>query len=146
MTQVTGHQLHVLLTEDNLINLKFLARGLERSGYIVHVANHGLEALEFLKKSACWKGHEHRTPLHIILMDWEMPILDGLTTAKQIRELEEQGSITRHIPIIAITANAREEQLKAALDAGMDDVLPKPFLVSEMVTKIQEWTLKDANV
>ncbi|KAJ9614402.1 hypothetical protein H2200_002538 [Cladophialophora chaetospira] len=147
--KITGltaaHQLHVLLTEDNLINQKFLARGLEKHGYIVHVANHGLEALDILKKSACWKGHKHRTPVHMILMDWEMPILDGLATAKQIRELEEQGSIIQRIPIIAITANAREEQQKAALDAGMDDVLPKPFLVSEMVTKIQEWISKDAN-
>lgn len=143
--QPAGNKLHILLTEDNLINQKFLARGLEKRGYAVHVANHGLEALEILKNSACWEGHSDRHPLHLVLMDWEMPVLDGLATSRRIRDLEGQGCITQHIPIIAITANAREEQLKAALDAGMDDVLPKPFLVSEMVEKIQEWTVKDTN-
>ena len=74
-----------------------------------------------------------------------MPVLDGLATSKRIRELEKHGSITHHTPIIGITANARSEQIQKALDAGMNDVLPKPFLVSEMVAKIHEWTTKNGS-
>jgi PAS domain S-box-containing protein len=141
--QSPGKSLHVLLTEDNLVNQKFLKRGLEMNGCTVHVANHGLEALECLKGSSCWRGVVEGVHIDVILMDWEMPILDGLATSKRIRELEFQGDIIRHIPIIAITANARSEQVQKALDAGMNDVLTKPFMVSEMVAKIREWTAKD---
>lgn len=135
--------LNVLLTEDNLVNQKFLKRGLEMNDCAVHVANNGLEALKCLKESNRWKGNDEGVHLDVILMDWEMPILDGLATSKRIRELETLGDITRHIPIIAITANARSEQIQKALDAGMDDVLTKPFLIAEMVAKIQEWTSKN---
>jgi CheY-like chemotaxis protein len=139
ITQSPQKLLNVLLTEDNLVNQKFLKRGLEMNGFTVQVANHGREALECLKGSACWKGNDEGVHFDVILMDWEMPILDGLATSKRIRELEFQGDITRHVPIIAVTANARSEQVQKALDAGMDDVT-KPFLVSEMVTKIRRWT------
>lgn len=141
--QSPGKSLHVLLTEDNLVNQKFLRRGLEMNGYTVHIANHGLEALDILKRSLCWRGVEAGVYIDVILMDWEMPILDGLATSKRIRELEAQGELIRRIPIIAITANARDEQVQQALDAGMNDVLTKPFMVTEMLAKIREWTAKD---
>lgn len=140
-TRSRQKSLNVLLTEDNLVNQKFLKRGLETNGCTVYVANHGLEALECLKGSSCWKGNDEGVQFDVILMDWEMQILDGLATSKRIRELEVDGDITLHIPIIAVTANARSEQVQKALDAGMDDVLTKPFLVSEMVAKIHRWTM-----
>jgi CheY-like chemotaxis protein len=62
-------------------------------------------------------------PLSVILLDVEMPIMDGLTCARRIRELERTQEITRHVPIIGITANARVEQIASCIEAGMDEVV-----------------------
>lgn len=72
----------------------------------------------------------------LILMDVEMPVMDGLTCARRIRELENEGYITLHVPIVAVTANARPQQVEDVLAAGMDDVLSKPFRIPELVTLI----------
>ncbi|KAK6435847.1 hypothetical protein LTR95_007970 [Oleoguttula sp. CCFEE 5521] len=71
-------------------------------------------------------------------MDQEMPVMDGLTCTRRIRELEREGKLRGHVPIIAVTANARSEQIKTALDAGMDDVVSKPFRIPELIPKIEE--------
>jgi CheY-like chemotaxis protein len=71
-------------------------------------------------------------------MDIEMPIMDGLTCSKRIRELQGSGDILRHIPIIAVSANARAEQTKLALDAGMDDFITKPFRMPELTSVISK--------
>jgi signal transduction histidine kinase/CheY-like chemotaxis protein len=116
----TSTTMHVLLVEDNLVNQKILNKQLTRAGCIVHVANHGLEALEILRQSSCW--HEPiKEPkrLDIILMDWEMPVMDGLTCSREIRKLQQAGKIVKHIEIIATTANAREEQIELALHNGI---------------------------
>lgn len=63
--------------------------------------------------------------LGVVLMDQEMPVMDGLTCTRKIRELEREGKLTGHVPIIAVTANARAEQIQTALDTGMDDVVGK---------------------
>lgn len=67
-----------------------------------------------------------------------MPIMDGLTCARTIRELEAAGTIVKHVPIIAVTANARLEQIESAIAAGMDDVVSKPFRIPELIPKIEE--------
>ena len=64
--------------------------------------------------------------------------MDELTCSKRIRSLEHEGQI-ECLPIIAITANARQEQIQTALDAGIDDVITKPFLVPELMVKIHKW-------
>jgi CheY-like chemotaxis protein len=65
-------------------------------------------------------GHEEDgLDLSVILMDLEMPVMDGLTCARKIRELQKSGQLVRHVPIIAVTANARMEQIDTALEAGM---------------------------
>ncbi|KAH0844594.1 putative histidine kinase m3ypp protein [Fonsecaea pedrosoi] len=138
----------VLLVEDNIINAQVLTKQLERGGCTVYNANHGIEALDFLPRTRAW--HDYRpiqmveTPssnldvdIDCILMDVEMPVLDGLTCTKRIRELERKGKLRRHIHIIAITANARAEQIDAAFEAGVDDILPKPFRVVELLEKIE---------
>ncbi|KAL6713834.1 hypothetical protein ACLMJK_008328 [Lecanora helva] len=135
--------LKVLIVEDNLVNQKVLGKQLRNMGCEVHVVNHGVECLERLKESTFWSGRQHDGfEISVILMDQEMPIMDGLTCTREIRKLEEQGDVTSHVPIIAVTANARSEQIHTALDAGMDDVVSKPFRIVDLIPKIEVLTEK----
>jgi CheY-like chemotaxis protein len=125
---------HILLVEDNVINQRVLAQYLIREGCVVHVANHGAEALDFLARTAYFspsslgrQPESEAVPLDIILMDLEMPFMDGLTCVRRIREMQREGTINAHIPIIAITANARKEQISKALETGMV-LCPYPLL------------------
>lgn len=68
-------------------------------------------------------------------MDWEMPVCDGIQATKLIRKIEAQQNVSASL-IIGVTANARAEQLQKARDAGMDEVVPKPFRVAELLGKI----------
>ena len=150
----------ILVVEDNLINQQITRRGLTDRGYTVDVANHGIEALEKLRKSQSiifHTGKEAETgvgssslreslnhpaiAINLVLMDIEMPVQDGLTCTRHIRELEENGEIFcasgGRIPIIAVTANARPEQVNEAKQAGCDDVLVKPYRIPELIEKMQ---------
>jgi CheY-like chemotaxis protein len=110
----------VLVVEDNLINQVVLSKQLRNLGSMVYVANHGMEALDFLRTTKHWKNNAgHGTDLEVILLDIEMPVMDGLTCARKIRELQREGEIIGHVPIIAVSANARSEQIVAAKAAGM---------------------------
>ncbi|KAI0473667.1 hypothetical protein GGR56DRAFT_544060 [Xylariaceae sp. FL0804] len=110
----------VLIVEDNLVNQKVLQRSLRNVGNSTKVANHGGEALEVLKESRFWHGKEESgDDISVILMDLEMPVMDGMTCARKIRELERDGTINSHIPIIAVTAYARPEQIEDAKAAGV---------------------------
>ncbi|KAL1865295.1 hypothetical protein VTK73DRAFT_5296 [Phialemonium thermophilum] len=80
--------------------------------------------------------------ISVILMDLEMPVMDGMTCARKIRELEKEGILSRHIPIIAVTAYARPEQIASAKAAGIDDVISKPFRIPELLPKIEELVAK----
>ncbi|KAG4420373.1 hypothetical protein IFR04_006485 [Cadophora malorum] len=130
---------HILLVEDNLINQKVLSKQLRSAGCIVHVANHGGEAIDFLAKTALWHDCKRSgigINVSIILMDLEMPIMDGLACTRRIRDLENEGKIYGHVPIIAVTANTRLEQLDTAITAGMDDIVAKPFQIPELMQKM----------
>ncbi|KAL1591205.1 hypothetical protein WHR41_00440 [Cladosporium halotolerans] len=130
-------QRRVLIVEDNLVNQRVLQKQLKNLGTEVHLANHGGEALEKLRQSTyCASGGALQ--LGVVLMDQEMPVMDGLTCTRRIRELEREGAIRCHVPIIAVTANARQGQIQTALDAGMDDVVSKPFRIPDLVPKIEE--------
>lgn len=109
----------ILLVEDNLVNQKVLSKQLQNAGCVVHVANHGQEALEFLEKSCLWSGNPGGHAVDIVLMDLEMPVMDGLTCARRIRELQSQSMLVTHVPVIAVTANARKEQIEVSIAAGM---------------------------
>jgi signal transduction histidine kinase/CheY-like chemotaxis protein/PAS domain-containing protein len=112
--------LDVLIVEDNLVNQKVLQKQLRNCGNNTHVANHGGEALDTLRNSRFWAGREaNGFHISIILMDLEMPVMDGMTCARRIRELERDGVIVQHIPIIAVTAYARPEQIESAKAAGI---------------------------
>ncbi|KAG9843877.1 histidine kinase, partial [Aureobasidium melanogenum] len=132
-----ANTLHVLIVEDNLINQKVMAQQLKKAKCEVHVANHGADALLFLEKTSFAKDcGPYATPLSIILMDLEMPVMDGLTCIRRIRDWQKQGKLTRPVPVIAVTANARNEQITMAQEAGMDDVVTKPFKISELIPKM----------
>lgn len=132
-----GHW-HVLIVEDNLVNQKILAQQIRKLGSHVDVANHGQEALDLIKETKHFKGREaDGKELSVVLMDLEMPVTDGLTCVRKIREMEGEGLIHGHLPIIAVTANARSEQIAHAVDSGMDDVMPKPFRILQIRAKIE---------
>jgi CheY-like chemotaxis protein len=106
---------------------------------VVYVANHGEEALQVLKESSVWyEPKPESKKIDIILMDWEMPVMDGLTCSREIRKLEREGKVKERIDIIATTANARDEQIRTALESGIDSVMSKPFLVKDLLTKMRE--------
>ncbi|CAI4218611.1 unnamed protein product [Parascedosporium putredinis] len=131
--------MEVLIVEDNVVNQKVLQRQLRSFHCNTFVANHGGEALERIKNSRFWKGKERDGGnISVILMDLEMPVMDGMTCTRRIRELQRDGTITAHIPIIAVTAYARPQQIESAKSAGVDDVISKPFRLPELIPKIQE--------
>ena len=105
----------ILLAEDNKVNQRLAIRLLEKLGYHTSLAENGQEALDLLQKET----------FDLILMDVQMPILNGLDATTQIR-LKEQDS-GQHIPIIALTAHALKEDRQRCLDAGMDNYLAKPI-------------------
>ncbi|KNG52233.1 putative histidine kinase HHK8p [Stemphylium lycopersici] len=203
---MTGEQamqavrLNVLIVEDNLVNQKVLRKQLEKFSWNISVAGNGQEALDWLKDSVYWQseketkeeeGSKHQ--LDIILMDIEMPIMDGLTCARLIRDYEHQGLLAtphqqysqnrRHstatrspvqsnqsqspsshkqhsstvslerskkqslrLPILAVSANARMEQVEQALASGMDDAISKPFRIPELWPKIRGLVKRVADV
>jgi len=106
----------VLLVEDNEVNLMVARRILEQMGVTVVTAINGKEALDRVKQR----------DFDCILMDVQMPVLDGMEATRQLRQWErEQGRAP--IPVIALTANAMEEERERCFTAGMDDHLAKPF-------------------
>jgi len=107
--------LHVLLAEDNRVNQVVAIRTLEKLGHSVLVANNGLEALSLLDQQA----------FDLVLMDIQMPEMDGLTATKTIREGERQSG--SRIPIIAMTAHAMKGDRERCLEGGMDGYVSKPI-------------------
>jgi CheY-like chemotaxis protein len=130
--------LYVLIVEDNLVNQRVLAMQLRNTGMQVAVANHGGEALEYLRTTKYCISDGSGKALALILMDWEMPVMDGLTCVRNIRQLQKEGVVRAHVPVIAVTANVRSEQVEVALKAGMDDVISKPFRIPELCACIQK--------
>lgn len=117
---------HVLLVEDNLINQKVAKKLLQRIGFEISCANNGREALEAIE------GKHY----DIILMDMQMPVMDGLEATRNIR-LREDGE--KHIPIIAMTANAMKGDKEKCFEAGMDDYLSKPIKPEELEKVVLKW-------
>ena len=117
---------NILLVEDNLINQKIVVLSLKNLVNNIDIANNGKEALD---KFGSIK-------YDIILMDIQMPIMDGITATKKIREVE--ASSHSHIPIIAITANALSGDKEICLAAGMNDYISKPFQIDILVSKMKD--------
>lgn len=127
--------LEVLVVEDNLVNQTVLVKQLRKRGIGVSAANDGIECLALLEGTTFRKVDGKR--LSVILMDLEMPNMDGLTCVREIRKMQAKGMISGHVPVIAVTANVRDEQVAIARRSGMDDVVSKPFRVPELIKKIE---------
>jgi CheY-like chemotaxis protein len=115
----------LLLVEDNLVNQRMAVALLEKHGHSVVVANHGKEALGAL---ACQR-------FDVVLMDVQMPEMDGIEATVAIREKERQTG--QHIPIIAMTAHAMKGDQERFLQAGMDDYIPKPVNIKRLFEVVQ---------
>ena len=116
----------VLLAEDNVINQMVAAAMLEGGGYLVDLAVDGEEALRAVQ--AC--------DYDVVLMDCQMPGMDGYQATVAIRTWEGEG---RHIPIVALTAGAMDEDRARAAAAGMDDYLAKPVKKAEVLAAVGRW-------
>jgi CheY-like chemotaxis protein len=115
---------NILMAEDNEVNQRIAKRILEKAGHSVAVVTTGLQAIGKLMEAS----------YDLVLMDVQMPVMDGLTATAQIRRLE--GAI-RDIPIIALTAHAMTGDRDTCLNAGMDDYITKPFRPEEMLATVQ---------
>ena len=115
----------ILLAEDNLVNQKVAAMMLKKLGYIADIANNGLEVLRMVEMRV----------YDLILMDMQMPEMDGVTATKIIRQSNQPQP-----RIIAVTANALEEDRQKCFDAGMNDFVTKPLLIQELNRIISEYS------
>jgi CheY-like chemotaxis protein len=121
------HPLKILLAEDNAVNQKLALRLLEQMGYRADVASNGLEAVESVA----------RQKYDVVLMDVQMPEMDGLEATRQIVDLTGFGNRSGLKPyIIGLTANAMQGDREACLAAGMQDYIAKPIRVDELVTAL----------
>ncbi|MGJ5627892.1 GAF domain-containing protein [Nostoc sp. CALU 1950] len=127
----TKSKLRILLAEDNLVNQKVALKQLDSLGYKADVVANGKEVLQQLEK----------IPYDLILMDCQMPILDGLETTKEIHRWQKGDFALRRRPVvIAMTANAMKEDEQMCLNAGMDDYLSKPVFKEKLAATLEHWT------
>ena len=120
--------MRVLLTEDNVVNQRVALRLLEKAGHHVEVASHGREALAALDRQA----------FDLVLMDVQMPVMDGFEATAIIRQ-NEKGT-DRHIPIIALTAHAMKGDQERCLAAGMDDYISKPVQPRALLDLVEKYS------
>jgi signal transduction histidine kinase/ActR/RegA family two-component response regulator/HPt (histidine-containing phosphotransfer) domain-containing protein len=116
--------LTILAVEDNLMNQKLVLQVIKRLGYKAELAENGQQALDMLQKQS----------FDLILMDIQMPVMDGYQTTRHIR-----STLQSNIPIIAMTAHALASEREQCLQAGMNDFLPKPFQMEDLQRMIQHY-------
>ena len=117
------HPLRILLAEDNLVNQKLALRLLAQMGYRADVASNGVEAVEAVE----------RQPYDVVLMDVQMPEMDGLEASRRLVQRAPEGHRPR---IVAMTANATQGDREMCIAAGMDDYLTKPIRVDQLVAAL----------
>jgi len=123
----------VLVVEDNELNRQVAGEILAAAGVLVSYAGNGIEAVAAVKD-----GH-----FDAVLMDIQMPLMDGHTAASRIRAWEKKINRQRRVPIIAMTAHAFREEYKMSLQAGMDDHLTKPINAADLLSVLANWTARD---
>jgi CheY-like chemotaxis protein len=124
---VAARSERILIVEDNHVNQRLAVKQLERLGFGATTVSNGREAVEA----------ESATPYDVIFMDVQMPVMDGFEAAAEIRRREIRSR--RHVTIIAMTANALNEDREACLAAGMDDYVSKPVSLSALRAVLERW-------
>ncbi len=124
-------QKHVLVVEDDSTNQLIVCGMLGSAGYRTTTADNGQQALELLAARA----------FDVVLMDWQMPDMDGLEVTRQLRA-GVAGRFATVVPVIALTANAFSEDRAACLAAGMNDFLTKPVLMTHLIDTVARWTAR----
>ena len=127
---LNSHELdgvRVLLVKDNPVNQKVAIRMLQKLGCVVELAENGQQALEKLERAS----------YDIVLMDMQMPVMDGLTATRLLRQREQQTG--HHQVVIALTANAMQTDRELCLEAGMDDYLSKPLTLDALQVMLLRW-------
>jgi CheY-like chemotaxis protein len=121
----------ILVVEDNEINQEVVTQILASAGFRVNIAKNGLEAVEMVSRENDTEGY------HLILMDVQMPVMDGLTATKKILSLPG----CEQLPILALTANVLREDRNHCLSVGMKDFLTKPIQPAELWAALNRWCL-----
>jgi len=129
--QSTHFDASVLVAEDNIINQKLIRHILEETGLKVDIANNGLEAFE----------KRRNNDFDLIFMDIQMPVMDGLEATSEILDYENDEEV-KHIPIVALTANALKGDKERFLSAGMDEYISKPLETAELMGVLNKYLVK----
>jgi PAS domain S-box-containing protein len=126
--EATSNGIKVLVVDDNQVNQMVAAEMLRRSGYAVEIAQDGRQAVEATAREA----------FDAVLMDCQMPVMDGLEATRQIRTREADGGT--HVPIIALTSSSMKGDRDDALASGMDGFLAKPVTAEALTSTVAHWT------
>ncbi len=121
----------ILVAEDNTLNQKLITTILSKQGFNFKLVENGVGAWELFQQES----------FDLVLMDCQMPIMDGLEATQKIRSYEDTQGLTK-TPIIAITANGAIGYRDTCLEVGMDDYVAKPFKIDELILTMNHW-LKD---
>ncbi|WP_047042241.1 ATP-binding protein [Vibrio mexicanus] len=122
----------ILVVEDNLMNQKIAGFFLDKAGLSYTIASNGEEALNLIVGGAQYSA---------VLMDCMMPVMDGLTATKKIREWEKEQGNEHRLPIVALTASVLEDEINSCIEAGMDSYLLKPYKSKQLFEKLQEFNI-----
>ncbi|MBF0225823.1 MAG: response regulator [Desulfobacterales bacterium] len=146
LSQIRGAK--ILLVEDNEINQQVASELLEQEGFFVTTAENGVEALEIIRSKAQYiRDNIAKIPFDIVLMDVQMPEMDGYETTEAIRKLEAEFHLSNiikfQIPIIAMTAHAMTGEREKCLKAGMNDYVSKPIDTRQLFETIVRWIEPD---
>jgi CheY-like chemotaxis protein len=142
-TPASSSRRHILLVEDNVINQRVVQRKLFDKNFRISTANNGCEAVEFVTAAFCKESEQQGEAIDMVLMDLEMPIMNGNAATAQIRELEREKRREARVPILGISANVRQEKLQEMLNHGMNGYITKPYSFEDMVNRIREMLSED---
>ena len=128
-----GEGKNVLLVDDHRVNQMVAEGMLKKLGYQVFLASNGREAV------VMWQQQDEQSKFDLVMMDCQMPELDGYGATREIRQIESRQGDDRHVPIVAMTAHAGEGDQARCLAAGMDDYLVKPIRLGELQLRLKRW-------